>query len=66
MTFEILIPQEQDTTLYVYEEYTDEEAFKTHLNGASFGNVVTESAEIITELTTSRVTALDLTPETRV
>jgi quinol monooxygenase YgiN len=64
LTFEVLVPREHDTTLYVYEEYTDEQAFLAHLNGPSFGHVVTEAADIITELKTGRVTDLDLTPET--
>jgi (4S)-4-hydroxy-5-phosphonooxypentane-2,3-dione isomerase len=66
LAFEVLVPREHDTTLYVYEEYTDEEAFQTHLNGSSFGRVVTEAAGIITELKTGRVTDLDPTLPTTV
>jgi quinol monooxygenase YgiN len=61
LTFEVLVPREHDTTLYVYEEYADEEAFRAHLNGSSFGRVLTEAAAIVTELKTSRVTDLDPT-----
>jgi autoinducer 2-degrading protein len=64
LAFEVLVPREHDTTLYVYEEYTDEQAFLAHLNGPSFRHVVAEAADIITELKTGRVADLDLTPET--
>jgi quinol monooxygenase YgiN len=56
LQFEILIPRDQETTIYLYEAYADEQAFEAHLNGSSFGRVAAETADIITALTTSRVT----------
>lgn len=63
LTFEILVPREQESTFFLYEEYTDEEAFKTHVNAASFTRLVKEAAEIITELKANLVTPLDPSPE---
>jgi (4S)-4-hydroxy-5-phosphonooxypentane-2,3-dione isomerase len=56
LEFEILVPREQQSMIYIYETYVDEEAFEAHLNGASFAHIIEGAGGIITELTTSRVT----------
>jgi quinol monooxygenase YgiN len=63
LEFEILVPREQQTAIYVYEVYTDEEAFEAHLNGASFAHIIKEAGGLITELTTSRITTYNPRPE---
>jgi quinol monooxygenase YgiN len=66
LAFEILIPREQETTLYTYEIYTDAEAFRKHLNGPSFTRVAKETAEIVTALEIGQVTTFDPGIETKV
>ncbi len=45
--FQILRPKKPENQLLVYEEYTDEQAWQTHLQAASFTRVVAETAGMV-------------------
>lgn len=43
LAFEILVPQEEDDTVMLYEVYTSSEAFDAHLTGASIQQMKRDS-----------------------
>jgi quinol monooxygenase YgiN len=51
LQFEILVPHEQETTVYLYEVYADDEAFETHRNAPSIARFREETAGIVKALT---------------
>lgn len=50
LAFEILVPQEEDDTVMLYEVYASNEAFDAHLTGASIQQMRRDSVGIQTSL----------------
>ena len=50
LQFEILLPNDDDTTVLSYEVYRDDAAFEVHRNGPSLAQLREESAGMVTKL----------------
>ena len=57
--FEILVPREDDTKLFVYELYHDDAAFEVHRNAASIARFREEAAGLYGSIAVTRCTPID-------
>jgi quinol monooxygenase YgiN len=56
LQFEVLIPREDDTRLFVYEVYRDDAAFDEHRNAASIARFREEAKGMFSKIQVSRFT----------
>ena len=59
LQFEILLPNDDDTKVLLYEVYRDDAAFDVHLNGASFARWREETAGMVVKIYGTRCVVLD-------
>ena len=59
LQFEILLPKDDDTKVFLYEMYRDADAFEVHLNGPSFAQWRRETAVMVAQLHGVRCTDVD-------
>jgi (4S)-4-hydroxy-5-phosphonooxypentane-2,3-dione isomerase len=60
--FEILLPNDDDTKVLLYEVYRDAAAFEVHRNGASFTRWREETAGMVVKIYGTRCAVLDGRP----
>ena len=56
LAFEVLVPNDDEAKLLLYELYKDAAAFDDHWNGASLARVRAEAAGMIVKITGTRCT----------
>lgn len=59
LQFEILVPRDGDTKLFLYEVYRDDAAFEAHRNAASIARFREEAAGMFGTIQGTRCTPLD-------
>jgi len=57
--FEIMVPREDDSKIYLHEVYQDDAAFETHRNSASIARFRQESAGMIVKIDVIRTTPVE-------
>ncbi len=57
--FEVLVPREDDTKLFVYEVYRDDDAFEAHLSAASRAQFREEAAGMFKTIHATKCTPAD-------
>lgn len=59
LQFEVLVPREDDTSLFVYEVYRDDDAFEAHRNAASIARFREEAAGMFGTIHVTECTPVD-------
>jgi (4S)-4-hydroxy-5-phosphonooxypentane-2,3-dione isomerase len=59
LQFQVLVPREDNTKLFVFEVYRDDDAFEAHRNAASIARFREESAGMFVTIRAVRCTPVD-------
>ena len=59
LQFEILLPNDDDTKIHLYEMYRDAAAFEVHLKGPSLAQLLKETAGMVMKLHGVRCAVVD-------
>ena len=59
LQFDVLVPRDDDTKLFLYEVYRDDDAFEAHRNAASIARFREEAAGMFGAIHATRCTLVD-------
>ena len=59
LQFQVLVPRDDDTKLFAYEVYRDDDAFEAHRNAASRAQFAEEAAGMFGTIQATRCTLVD-------